>query len=266
MEFKSFETLSWKAKKQIKDMSNIWQRHLKDSLIGIYIHGSLAFKCFIEDVSDVDILIICGRRIMRNERLSIARDIIVIDCKPSNLEMSAIWINDLKPWKFPTPCQFHYSDYWTDHYKKILSGKIKESFIIDEDFCDEDIACHVHLTNQSDICVYGKPIKDVFPTVPEKDFWQSISTGINEYDFHAYNSKYFVSNILILGRILSYKKEKQILSKYEGGIWMLNYVPKRFQYIIDNAIKVWYIGEKSIEYKQEDLDDLKQLLINEIRD
>ncbi|MGN0293624.1 MAG: aminoglycoside adenylyltransferase domain-containing protein [Lachnospiraceae bacterium] len=55
----------------------------------------------------------------------------------------------------------------------------------------------------------------------DEDFWLAISADIDEYDFHAYDSRYLVSNVLILGRILSFKREKRILSKYEGGIWMI---------------------------------------------
>jgi len=266
MEFKSYTALSPAVKNQIKNVADTWLRCIGESVIGIYLHGSIVLNSFREGVSDIDILIICDRRIDREERILISKNIIEIDCKPSPLEMSAIWINDLNPWKYPTPCQFHYSDAWTEHYKGLLNGNIKESFIVDKDFCDPDIACHAHLTNQSGICIYGSPIKEVFPTIPEADFWDSISNNITDYDFQAYNARYFASNILILGRILSYKKEKRILSKYEGGIWTLNYVPERFRYIIENAINEWYLGETGIEYKKEDLDELKQLLVSEIQD
>jgi streptomycin 3"-adenylyltransferase len=216
MEFKTYKTLSQEVKEQIINVTDTWLKYIGESIIGIYIHGSIALNCFVEGVSDIDILILCNRRISREERLLIAKDIIAIDCKPSPLEMSAICVDDLMPWKYPTPCQFHYSDAWTEHYKNLLNGDIKESFLIDEDFCDGDIACHIQLTNQSGICIYGQPIKEVFPVIPEKDFWESISSDIAEYDFQAYNTRYFASNILILGRILSYKIEKRILSKYEG--------------------------------------------------
>ena len=266
MNFKNYKTLSPEVKEQISKLKDIWLNCLGESIIGIYIHGSIALDCFMDDVSDIDLLILCDRRIHREERILISKDIINIDVKPSHLEMSAIWINDLNPWKYPTPCQFHYSDTWTEHYKKLLRGDIKDSFIVDEDFCDSDIACHVHLTNQNGICIYGRPIEEVFPVVPEDDFWNSISNDINEYEFEAYHPRYFASNILILGRILSYKKEKRILSKYDGGIWVRGYVPERFRYIIDNAIKEWYLGEKGIKYIEEDLQELKKFLISEIQD
>lgn len=55
------------------------------------------------------------------------------------------------------------------------------------------------------------------------------------------------------------------MSKYEGGLWTLKYVPERYKYIIDNAIREWYFGEKGLAYKKEDLDELKQFLIDKIQ-
>lgn len=266
MDFKNYNTLSDDVKEQIRSITDIWLKCIGESVVGIYLHGSIVLDCFVEAASDIDILIICDKHLNREDRLALAKEIIQIDCKPSHLEMSAVWMKDLNPWKYPTPCQFHYSDGWTEHYKNLLDGNIKDSFIVDEDFCDPDIASYVHLINQSGICVYGKPIKEVFPTVPEKDFWNSLSINISEYDFRAYHPRYFASNILILGRILSYKKEGRILSKYEGGLWTRNFVPEKLRYLIDNAIREWYLKEKDLEYKEEDLEELRQLLIAEIQD
>lgn len=266
MEFRNYQTLSVKTKNQIDQIVDVWRRHLENSLIGVYLHGSLALNSFVEGVSDIDALIVCDRHIGREERLRIVKDIILIDGKPSSLEMSAIWTKDLKPWKHPTPCQFHYSEYWTSRYLRMLSGEIHESFMIDEDFCDSDIACHVRLTNQCGLCAYGAPVKETFPDVPEQDFWKSLISGIDEYDFHAGSPRSFVSNILILGRVLSYKKEKRILSKYEAGVWALRFVPEKYRYIIKNAIGVWYLGGKPIEYRKEDLDGLRAFLIAEIKE
>ncbi len=265
MDFNNYDTASAQVKEQIDSLCNVWLKHLGESLLGIYIHGSMALNCFHQDISDIDILVVSNRRISRDERLLIAKDIIDIDQKPCPLEMSALWIDDIKPWKHPTPCQFHYSDYWTESYISMISGEMDSNFIVDEDFEDADIACHIHLTNQSGICVYGKSIQDIFPEVPEDDFWKSISNDIDEYDFNAYKPKYYASNILILGRILSYKKEKRILSKYEGAIWTLDYVPSKYHKIISNALRVWYMGEEIIDYGKEELEELREYLINQIR-
>lgn len=265
MEFQTFDTISASVRTQLDRVKNIWESHLGADLTGIYLHGSLCLGCFREGVSDLDILIVTERRLSHDERLSIAAEIINADQCPCPLEMSALWTGDLHPWQHPAPCQFHYSDYWTEHYSKLLSGEITDSFLLDTDFPDSDIACHVKLTRQSGIVLCGKPIDAVFPEVPEGDFWASISADIDEYDFNAYQPKYFASNILILGRILSYKKEGRILSKYDGGVWMQNYVPERYRGIVDRALAAWYEGKVMPIFPEQDLEGLRAFLIAEIK-
>ena len=113
LDFKNYETVSKQVKKQIQCVKEIWEKHLGDELIGVYLHGSMCLNCFKESTNDFE------------------------------------------------------------------------------------------------------------------DFWSSISAEIDDYDFNAYNDRYFVSNILILGRILSYKIERVILSKYEGGLWAAKHVPQK---------------------------------------
>lgn len=265
VDFKNYNTISTEIKEQINLMKEVWKNQLEENLIGVYIHGSLCLKCFQEGTSDIDILIICKQKLSTEKKISIAKSIMNLDLKPCQLEMSAICIDDLKPWKHPTMCQFHYSDFWTEKYKDFISGKTNECYILQHEFEDADMACHVKLTKQSGITVCGKSIEEVFPEVTEDDFWNSISNGIDEYDFNAYKPKYFTSNILILGRILSYKKKKRILSKYEGGLWTLNYVPEKYKTIIQRALDSWYEGKEFGECKQEELDSLREYLIAEIK-
>ncbi|MCL1807668.1 MAG: DUF4111 domain-containing protein [Oscillospiraceae bacterium] len=72
-------------------------------------------------------------------------------------------------------------------------------------------------------------------------------------------------DILILGRVLSYKAQKRILSKYDSAMWTKEAVPERLRYIIDNAVQNWFFGGEAVQYKQEDLNELKRFLINEIK-
>ena len=264
-DFKSYDSVSAEVKKQIDNVAEIWRRQLGSALTGIYIHGSMALGCFLEGTSDIDILIVCSERIPREKRISIAKEIVELDGKPCPLEMSAVTEGAVKPWRFPTVCQFHYSNYWTERYKKLFSGESNECYVTDNDFEDADIASYIKLILQCGICVCGKPICEVFCDVPDIDFWRGISCDVDDYDFNAYNPEYFSSNILILGRILSYKKVHKILSKYDGGVWAMNYVPERYRSIIKSALETWYGKKEFIQCGEEDSDGLKKFLIDEIK-
>ncbi len=265
MEFKNKRTVTAETREQIEKVCEIWQKHLGEDLLGIYIHGSLALDSFKDEVSDIDMLIVVNRRIPGDTRLAIAKEIMEIDQKPYPLEMSALYIKDIVPWQYPTKCQFHYSNYWTEHYRQLLSEEVIPSILIDEDFEDMDIACHVKLAKQCGMRVYGKPEEEIFPDVPEEDFWQSIYNEIDNYDFDIDDPKSYARNLLMLGRILSYKLEKQILTKHDAGVWTRYHIPKEYRYITDNAVKVWFFGRAQVEYKPEDLEGLKTYLIDAIK-
>ena len=72
------------------------------------------------------------------------------------------------------------------------------------------------------------------------------------------------SNVLILGRILSFKMEKKILSKYEAGLWMMRNLPPEFTELIENTMKIWYEG-KTCTLPEKKLEKLRLGLIEKIK-
>lgn len=67
-----------------------------------------------------------------------------------------------------------------------------------------------------------------------------------------------------MGRILSIKETKRILSKYDSGLWMIAHVPDDLQYLPKLAMKIWYEGEQH-ELPEDDLEKQRVNLINEIK-
>lgn len=249
---------------QINGVVDIWKRHLGDNLIGIYLHGSIALNAFCPDSGDIDLLVVVKDSVEISTKLEIARDIIEIDRKPCPLEMSAVKQADAINWKTPGNCVFHYSDFWTAKYLDKFRNPDLEVYVTDHEFTDADVTGYIKLLKQCGIVLYGKEIEEVFADVLDEDFWLAISADIDEYDFHDYDARYFASNILILGRILSFKKEKRILSKYEGGLWMIQNVPENLKYLPELAMKVWFEGEEHI-LPEKDLKKLRDYLVGEIK-
>lgn len=249
---------------QIEKVVDIWKKYVKDELVGVYLHGSIALNAFNPKSGDIDILFVVNKSLDIPTKLSIAKEIIEIDQKPCPLEMSAILLNDAKEWKASGNCVFHYSDFWTEKYQEKLADKDAECYVVDNEFPDADVTGYIKLIKQSGIVLYGKEISDVFGDISDDDFWAAISADIDDYDFHAYEPRYFASNILILGRILSFKKEKKILSKYEGGLWMIENVPEELSYLPKLAMKIWYEDDQ-YELPESDLNKLRNYLIEEIK-
>lgn len=249
---------------QIDHVVNIWKTHLKDDLIGVYLHGSIVLHAFNPNSGDIDILVVVKHSLEANERLAIAKDIISIDGAPCPLEMSAITESDALTWKTPGNCVFHYSDFWTEQYLERLKNPDKEVYVVDKEFPDADVASYIKLIRQSGIVLYGRPIQEVFAEVSDEDFWSAICADVDEYDFHDYHPRYLASNVLILGRILSFKIEKRILSKFEAGLWMIQNVPDDLKYLPEFAMKMWF-DQENRELPEQDLRRLREYLIREIK-
>ena len=250
---------------QINKVVNIWKKHLGDELIGVYLHGSIALDAFNPDSGDIDILVVVKDSIDIQVKLEIARDIIGLDKKPCPLEMSAVKLSDARNWKTPGNCVFHYSDFWTEKYVERFSNPDADVYVVDHEFPDADVTSYIKLLKQCGIVLYGREIQKVFADISDEDFWVAISADIDDYDFHDYDARYFSSNVLILGRILSFKKERRILSKYDGGIWMIDHVPEDLKYLPKLAMKIWFEGEEHL-LPEEDLSRLRDYLVNEIKE
>ena len=259
-----YKDLPFEILNQINNVIDIWKRHLGDNLTGVYLHGSIALNAFNPDSGDIDILVVVKDSVEVATKLEIAKDIIKIDRSPCPLEMSAVKQIDAKKWKTPGNCVFHYSDFWTKKYLERFKNPDLEVYVADHEFPDADVTSYIKLLKQCGIVLYGEEIQEVFADVSDEDFWSAICADIENYDFHDYDARYFASNILILGRILSFKKEKRILSKYEGGIWMIKNVPENLRYIPELAMKIWYEGEEHI-LPDDALKRLRDYLVEEIK-
>ena len=258
-----YDDLPAEIKIQITHVVGIWKTHLKEELIGVYLHGSIALNAFNPNSGDVDILVVVKDSSDVSEKLAIAKDIVALDGAPRPVEVSAIKLNDAKAWKTPGNCVFHYSDFWREKYLARFRDPASKVYVVDREFPDADVTSYIKLINQSGIVLYGQKIRDVFADISDEDFWSSISSNMEEYDFHAYNPRYFASNILILGRILSFKKETRILSKYDAGLWMMQNVPEDLRYLPEAAMKIWFENEDRT-LPENDLETLREYLIQEI--
>ena len=67
-----------------------YQTILQDKLVGIYIHGSIAFGCFNWEKSDIDFLVVVNEKLNQKEKESLISEILDLDiyCPKKGIEMS----------------------------------------------------------------------------------------------------------------------------------------------------------------------------------
>ena len=263
-ELVGFEKLPEAIREQIRNITEIWKKHMGGDLVGVYLHGSIVLNAFCPESGDIDILVVVKNGISPEKRLEIAKDVISADQKPRPVEMSAIKLSDALNWVNDGNCVFHYSDYWTERYLRRFEDPKAEVCVVDQDFPDPDVTGYIRVIKEHGIVLYGAPVNEVLSDISDEDFWRSLTSEIDDYEFGNLNPRYFASNILILGRILSFKVEKRILSKYEAGKWMTDYVPPELEYLPKAAMAVWFDGEEK-DFPEEDLERLKAFLIGEIK-
>ena len=146
---------------------------IDDQLIGYYLHGSLAMGGFNPDSSDIDLLIVTEKPLTIETMRRLAVLCLENSNHPYPIEVSFLNVSQLVNWNFPTPYDFHYSEYWRKRYE----NEIKEGtalYLNDDEKKDGDLAAHIMILNHRGVSIAGKPIRQVFPAVPQSDFLTSI--------------------------------------------------------------------------------------------
>ncbi|MHB8576550.1 MAG: nucleotidyltransferase domain-containing protein, partial [Dehalococcoidia bacterium] len=87
---------------------------LGSSFSGAYLHGSLAMGCFNPARSDIDLLIVSERSLLRDTKLGLVQSLLDRSGLPAPIEISFLSNADLHPWRYPTPYQLHFSETWRE--------------------------------------------------------------------------------------------------------------------------------------------------------
>lgn len=229
---------------------------LKDNLIGIYVHGSLAMNCFNAQTSDIDFLVV----VKENIDFNIKRKLIDVLLNLSEVgpqkgfEMSVLLEKDLKHFTFPTPFVLHFSDAYKEKYKQDYS------YMCDNGK-DPDLAAHITVTVSRGICIFGKPINAVFEPVQRKFYIESIIYDIENAKEDILKSPMYV--VLNLCRVLYYLKESVICSKKEGGEWACSNVNAPYDVVIKAALLA-YKNTGILNYNNELLIDFADYMLEKI--
>ena len=206
------------------------------SVIGVYLHGSLAMGGFNPARSDVDLLVVTETPISLETKRKLAALFLEQSRNPYPVEISVLNQAQLKDWKFPTPYDFHFSEYWRERFEQdAVQGTT--ACLDTEGKSDIDLAAHFMILHQRGICLEGRPIDQVFPMVPKADYIASI---LDDYeDCLEKILREPVYSVLNLIRVYWYLKEGKISSKQVAGGWGAVNFPEKFASLAGTALKVY---------------------------
>lgn len=231
---------------------------LNTNLVGIYLHGSLAMKCFNPDSSDIDFLVVVKKDISFKVKKKLIDVLLKLskDGPRKGFEMSIILEKDAEKFRYPIPFILHYSDYHKEKY-------ISNPQYICGNSTDPDLAAHIVITIERGRCLFGKPIKKVFQSVPKKYYIESIISDIQGAKEEIINNPIYLT--LNLCRVLYYLREGAICSKKEGGEWAVENLTYQHIDIIKLALLGYVNSDNTVEWSQEQLICFADFMLNEIK-
>ncbi len=215
----------------LNDITEMCTRVFQESLIGIYLHGSLAMGCFNPAKSDIDLIVVVKSPPSDTEKLAFMNSIVELDeCAPAKgIEISIVQKRFCNVVTYPTPYELHFSNM---HLQWFLEDP--QGYIRDMHGTDKDLAAHFMMINKSGILLYGEEIAKTFANIPRTIYLDSIWSDIEHSSEDVLDDPVYV--ILNLCRTMAYVHDNQILSKEQGGLWALHALPERDRPLIATAL------------------------------
>lgn len=215
------------------------QTILAGNLTGVYLHGSLALGCFNPRRSDLDLLAVTHTGMDVATQRSMAEHLLAVSTRPAAIEISFLRRDDLFPWRYPTPFDFHFSEAWRDRMTARLADDDWRA-ADDPRPLDPDLATHITVTHQRGVCLLGPPIVDVFPSVPRADYLDALRLDVLSDEFGLTSTSAPPVYAVLNGcRTYAYLVDGEILSKEEGGVWALHHLPRAYREAIQAALHAY---------------------------
>lgn len=232
---------------ELEDIVFFLKGTLKDNLVGIYLHGSIAMNCYHPNKSDIDLIIVVEDALDKKLKRKIL-EFLVLSKKP--YELSIVLKEICKNFIYPTPYDFHYSISY-------LSNALDDPDAYINQMCgvDYDLAAHFKVIYERGIVLYGSNIEECFKDISRKDYLDSILRDFKDYKLSlSKNPTYYILNTC---RIIAYLKENKIFSKEEAGEYFLQKCDKKYHFLVSLALKNRYLEIEEVYPLSEVFDFLK---------
>lgn len=230
----------------LNNIKEEYQNILKDNLVGIYVHGSIALDCFNWDKSDIDFIVVIKEKLSKDEKIQLMKVTAELNdiAPPKGLEMSVVLQEYCNNFQYPTPFELHFSTMHIDWYKNDA-----------DDYCekmngiDADLAAHFTIINKAGIVLCGQSIKEVFKEVPKEFYIDSIKADIKDAKASIMDNPIYI--ILNLCRVAAYINYGLVLSKEQGAKWALEHIEDKYHDIVKRALYSYQSNNQMTVRKEE---------------
>ncbi|TVX96718.1 DUF4111 domain-containing protein [Cohnella terricola] len=242
----------------LDNIVSMFKEELRDNLSGIYLHGSLAMGCFNPHRSDIDFIVVVKESLTSENKKRIAKMTLMMNDKMPNekgLEFSVILEMYLMPFVYPTPCEFHYSDFHKERYRS------------DENYLwggyeDSDLASQLVVAYHRGIPLYGRPLNELYQPIERQYFLASILHDIEGASQDIFKHTMYLT--LNLCRVLFFLKEGDISSKKEGGEWGAHSLPNPYRDLVMQCLEEYTGNAGKSEFDNQILSSFAEYMLHEI--
>jgi predicted nucleotidyltransferase len=223
------------ARLQASDLASRLHAFLGEALVGVYLHGSIVLGGFSPELSDLDVLAVARRQSTVGEKRRLIEMLADASGHPAPLEFHLLDQADLRPWQYPTPFDFHYSDIWRDALRADPAEALGRQGPL-----DPDLAAHVTVVRQHGVALEGRPPAEVFPAVPWDDYVDSLLRDLRWT--RSTDKPLPVYQVLSPARIWATVATGEIHSKDSGAAWALGRIRADMRPLLAGAL-ARYRGE-----------------------
>ena len=207
------------------------------SLVGVYLHGSLAMGCFNPGCSDIDLMVVVNRAPTDGvKRRYMDRIVALNEMAPAKgIEMSVVLRDVCRPFVYPTPFELHFSATHLEWYRRD-----PDDYVRNMRGADRDLAAHFTIIRRRGLALVGPEPAEVFGEVPQADYLDSIWRDVEGAREDVRLDPVYV--ILNLCRVLAFARDGAVLSKREGGEWGRKNLPAQWRGLVSGALEAYNEG------------------------
>lgn len=211
------------------------------NLNGLYLHGSMAFGCFHWETGDIDLIAVAREKLSISQKRGLLAFLVKTApaCPPKGIEMSVVLAEYCRRFVYPTPYELHFSQKWAETAEKEPLRLCGE-----EEKTDADLAAHFTVLRKAGIALYGPPVREIFGPVSRAFYKDSILRDIQSAPEDVLTDPVYV--ILNLCRCLAFFTEGLVVSKEEGGQWMLRRSVEAWRPMIKAALTSYATGAPAL--------------------
>ncbi len=149
---------------------------LGEATAGVYLFGS-AVRGGLRPDSDVDLLVVVDRPMTEDERRTMIAGLLARSRSPAHrerrhLEVSAVVLSAVKPWRYPPPMELQYGDWWRAEFE---AGELAPW-----SSPNPDLAIVLTTVRDDSVALLGPPARELLDAVPRADLDHALRDVIPE--------------------------------------------------------------------------------------